>query len=124
MFNHVVLVGYLTRDVEMRYTPNGIAVANFGIATNRRYGDREETFFGEIIAWNKTAEICSEYIRKGSKVLISGRLLTEQWEYEGKKKSKTRIVAEQVKFLDSKKEENVYNNTEGVTYEDKGLEPF
>jgi single-strand DNA-binding protein len=103
MFNRVVLVGNLTRDPEVRFTPNGTAVCNFGIATNRKYGEKEEVFFGEITAWGKLGETCEKYLQKGSKALIDGRLLTETWETEdGKKKSKTRIVAENVRFMDSK----------------------
>jgi single-strand DNA-binding protein len=103
MFNRVVLVGNLTRDPEVRFTPNGTAVCNFGIATNRKYGEKEEVFFGEITAWGKLGETCEKYLKKGSKALIDGRLLTETWETEdGKKKSKTRIVAENVRFMDSK----------------------
>lgn len=124
MFNQVVLVGYLTRDPEIKYTPSGTAVANFGVATNRKYGeDKQETFFGEIIAWGKLAETCSQYISKGSKVLIAGRLKTEQWEKDGNKKSKTRIVADQVRFLDSKKEKDSETSTlppQESTY----VEPF
>lgn len=104
MFNRVILVGNLTRDPETRFTPNGTAVANFGIATNRKYGDKEETFFGEVTAWGKLAETCGEYLHKGSKALIDGRLTTESWDDKetGHKKSKTRIVAENVRFMDSK----------------------
>lgn len=102
MYNRVILVGNLTRDPETRFTQNGTAVANFGIATNRKYGDKEETFFGEVTAWGKLAETCGQYISKGSKVLIDGRLSTETWEKDGKSHSKTRIVAENVRFMDSK----------------------
>lgn len=124
MFNQVILVGHLTRDPEMKYTPTGTAVANFGIATNRKYGeDKQETFFGEIVAWGKLAETCSQYISKGSKVLIAGRLKTEQWEKDGNKKSKTRIVADQVRFLDSKKERDSEPST-FAPQESTGMEPF
>lgn len=102
MFNRVILVGNLTRDVEVRFTPNGTAVASFGIATNRKYGDKEETFFGEITAWGKLGETCGQYLEKGSRALIDGRLTTESWEKDGKKQSKTRIVAENVRFMNNK----------------------
>ena len=99
MFNSIVMLGNLTRDPEVRYTPNGTAICNFGIATNRKYGDKEETFFGEVTAWGKLGENCGQYLNKGSQCLVSGRLSTETWEKDGKKHSKTRITAEQIKFL-------------------------
>ena len=103
MFNRVILVGNLTRDPEVRFTPDGTAVANFGIATNRKYGEKEETFFGEITVWGKQGEACGQYLKKGSKALIDGRLTTESWDgKDGEKKSRTRIVAENVRFMDSK----------------------
>lgn len=125
MFNRVILAGNLTRDVELRYTPQGTAVANFGIATNRKYGeDKQETFFGEVVVWNKLAETCSNYIRKGSKVLVEGRLTTESWESEGQKKQRTRIVAEQVRFLDAKKDNQGNSGHDAIPQEETGLEPF
>jgi len=105
MFNTVVLIGNLTRNPELKYLPSGKVVGNFGIATNRNYGeDKQETFFGEITIWGKMAEVCHEYLRKGSKILVEGRLTTEQFEYHGEKRQKTRIIAENIRFLDRKKE--------------------
>lgn len=106
MFNKVILVGNLTRQPEIKYLPSGTSVGNFGIATNRKYGeDKQETYFGEVTVWGKMAEICSQYLEKGSKVLIEGRLTTEKYESQGEQKQKTRIIAESVRFLDSKKKD-------------------
>jgi len=105
MFNKVVLIGHLTRNPELTYLPSGTVVSNFGIATNRTYGeDRQEIFFGEVTVWGKMAEACHKYIGKGSRVLVEGRLATEQFEHKGEKKQKTRIIAENIRFLDRKKD--------------------
>ena len=125
MFNKVILVGNLTRDPELRYTPSGTAVTNFGIATNRRWGeDKEEVFFGEVNAWGKLAEICEQYLKKGSQCLVEGRLKTEQWEYEGKKMSKTRIVADNIRFLGGGKGSDSGSREESIPEEETRLEPF
>lgn len=103
--NRVFLMGNLTRDPELRYTPSGTAVANFGIAVNRRYttkeGDRkEEVDFFDVEVWNKQAEYCNEYLVKGSGVLIEGRLKQDRWEDEsGNKRSKLKVVSLSVQFL-------------------------
>src|SRR3972149_10719131 len=109
--NKVMLIGNLTRDPEMRYTPNGAAVCSFGIATNRSWqptdgGERrEETEFHRIVAWNKLAELCSQLLSKGRKVYIEGRLQTRSWEGpEGEKRQATEIVAEDMVLLDSRRE--------------------
>ncbi len=124
MYNKVILVGNLTRSPELRYTPNGTAVANFGIATNRRWGeDNEEVFFGEVTVWGRQAENCEAYLKKGNRCLVEGRLKTETWESEGKKQSKTRIVAEQIRFLTPKGEQSK-GDEESIPEEDTQLEPF
>ncbi|HEY4695049.1 MAG TPA: single-stranded DNA-binding protein [Candidatus Nanoarchaeia archaeon] len=109
--NKVMLIGNLTRDPEMRYTPNGAAVCSFGIATNRSWqptdgGERrEETEFHRIVAWNKLAELCSQLLSKGRKVYIEGRLQTRSWEGpEGEKRQATEIVAEDMVLLDSRRD--------------------
>jgi len=127
MYNRVILVGNLTRDPELRYIQTGTPVASFGIATNRKFGETQETFFGDVTAWGKLAETCDKYIKKGSKILLEGRLKTENWEYEGRKQSKTRIVAEQIRFLDSKKAVSPAGETleySEVPEEETTLEPF
>ena len=109
--NKVMLIGNLTRDPELRYTPNGAAVCSFGLATNRSWasGDegerKEETEFHRIVAWNKLAELCSQLLTKGRKVYIEGRLQTRSWEGpEGEKRQATEIVAEDMVLLDSRRE--------------------
>jgi single-strand DNA-binding protein len=103
--NKVFLMGNLTRDPELRYTPNGTAVAGFGVAVNRRYttkeGDRkEEVNFFEVEVWDKQAENCNEYLSKGRGILVEGRLRQDRWEDEsGNKRSKLKIVASTVQFL-------------------------
>ncbi|HLB25205.1 MAG TPA: single-stranded DNA-binding protein [Nitrospirota bacterium] len=105
-FNKVILIGNLTKDPELRYNPNGTAVANFGIALNRRYkqGDeyREEVSYIDIVVFGKQAENCGQYLNKGSGVLVEGRLQQRRWESEGQKKSKVEVVAENVRFMPKK----------------------
>lgn len=106
--NKVFLIGNLTRDPELRYTGNGAAVASFGLAVNRKYKQgeelKEETCFVDITVWNKQAETCTEYLTKGSPVLIEGRLSYRTWETEeGQKRSKLDVVAINVQFLGSNK---------------------
>jgi single-strand DNA-binding protein len=103
-FNKVILMGNLTRDPEVRYTPNGIAVASFAIAVNRKYkqGDetKEEVSYIDIVVFGKQAESCGQYINKGDSVLIDGRLQQRRWETEeGQKRSKVEVVAQSVNFM-------------------------
>lgn len=109
--NKVQLIGNLTRDPELRYTPNGTAVCSFGLATNRSWasgeeGERkEETEFHRIVTWNKLAELCSQLLTKGRKVYIEGRLQTRSWETpDGEKRQATEIVAEDMMLLDSRRD--------------------
>ena len=109
-YNRVILMGNLTRDPELRYTPGGTAVANFGIAINRRFKTedevREEVDFFDIVVWGKQAENCSEYLSKGRSVLVEGRLQQNRWETsEGQKRSKVEVVANTVQFLGSRSAE-------------------
>jgi single-strand DNA-binding protein len=103
-YNRVVLVGNLTRDPELKYIPSGTAVAEIGLAVNdRRKGPNgewiEETTFVDVTLWARTAEVASEYLSKGSSVLIEGRLKLDSWEKEGKKFSKLRVVGETMQML-------------------------
>jgi single-strand DNA-binding protein len=105
--NKVCLIGNLTRDVEKRLTPSGTSVASFGLATNRSWtvdGQRnDETEFHSIVAWSKLADICEQFLKKGSKVYVEGRLSTREWTTkEGQKKQRTEIVADDVIILDNK----------------------
>ena len=101
-------MGNLTRDPELRYTPNGQAVANFAIATNRSWKDaegeiKEAVEFTDVVVWGKTAENVANYMKKGRKVHIIGRLQTRSWEaQDGSKRYKTEVVANDVTFLGSK----------------------
>lgn len=103
--NMAVVLGNLTRAPELRYTPAGHAVCNFGVATNRTWktaeGDRrEDAEFHNIVVWNKLAEICSQYLTKGQKVYIQGRLQTRTWEgKDGARRSRTEIVADDMVML-------------------------
>jgi single-strand DNA-binding protein len=108
-FNKVILLGNLTRDPELRYTPQGSAVCEFALAlnyvyTNKQTGQKvEEVSFIDIVAWGKTGEICAEYLKKGRQVMIEGRLKQDRWEaQDGKKMSKVRVTAENVQFVGSR----------------------
>lgn len=103
-YNRVILVGNLTRDPELRYIPSGTAVAEIGLAVNDRVkrADQwvDETTFVDVTLWARTAEVASEYLTKGSSVLIEGRLKLDSWENnEGQKRSKLRVVAERMQML-------------------------
>lgn len=108
MFNKVILVGNLTRDPELRYLPSGSAVCNTAIATNRRYKtqtgeQKEEVCFIDIVLFGRTAEIANQYLKKGSKVLVEGRLKLEQWnDQSGQKRSRHTVTVETLQMLDSK----------------------
>ena len=103
--NKTMLIGNLTRDVEVKYTASGAAVANFGLAVNRTYtnsdGEKtEEVCFVDMVAWNRLAEICGDYLSKGSPVFVEGRLQMDNWEdQDGKKRSKLKVVAQNIQFL-------------------------
>lgn len=104
--NRATIIGNVTRDPEMRTTPNAQNVANFGVATNHTWTDasgqkQDKAEFHNVVAWGKLAEICSQYLTKGRKVFIEGRLQTREWEgQDGAKKSRTEIVAENMIMLD------------------------
>lgn len=102
--NRVILIGNLTRDPELRFTPNGAPVANFGIAINRRKradGSDGGVDFFNIVAWNKTAELCGDYLSKGRPVAIEGRLQSRSYEVEGQKRNVVEVIADNVQFLGS-----------------------
>ena len=104
-FNRVILVGHLTRDPEVKTLQSGTTVANFGLAINEHYKDKngdkkESTTFVDIEVWKRQAENCGEYLSKGSAVLIDGKLKLDQWENsKGQKRSKHKITAMSVQFL-------------------------
>jgi len=106
--NKVILVGNVGKDPEVKYTPSGIALAKFSIATNERFKDKsgewqDRTEWHNILAWERLAEIVGEYVRKGSKIYIEGRLQTSSWEdrQSGEKKYRTEIVARALVLLGS-----------------------
>ena len=104
--NKVLLIGNLTRDPELRVTPKGTAVCQFGLAVNRQYKDesgatRDETAFIDIEAWGKQGELVSKYLQKGSPAFVEGRLRFDSWEdkQSGQKRNKLKVVLENVQFL-------------------------
>jgi len=108
MFNKVVLVGHLTRDIEMRYLQGGTAIANTGIATSHKYttnGEkREDTCFVDLSFFGRSAEVANQYLKKGSKVLVEGRLKYDTWEKDGQKHYKHSIAVESMQMLGSKQD--------------------
>lgn len=107
MYNRVILVGNLTRDIELRYSQGGMAIANSAIATSRKFtvnGEKkEEVCFVDITFFARSAEIANQYLRKGSKILVEGRLNFDQWvDQNGQKRSKHSVVVENMQMLDSK----------------------
>lgn len=108
--NKVFLLGNLTRVPELRYTPNGVAVCEFGLATNRKYvannQEKEEVCFVNIVVWGKQGESCQRYLEKGSTAMIEGRLQFDQWDDRetGKKRSTLRVVAERVQFIGGRRD--------------------
>lgn len=106
-FNKVMLMGNLTRDIELRHTPNNLAIAKLGLAINRRYKtadgqQKEETTFVDCDAFGRTAEVMSQYLKKGRPVFVEGYLRLDQWEgKDGSKQSKLKVVVENFQFIDS-----------------------
>jgi single-strand DNA-binding protein len=106
MFNRIILIGNLTKDPEVRYTPGGTPVATVPIAVNSRYKQsddtKEEVLFIDAVVFGKQAETCGQYLSKGRTVLVEGRLRERRWEKDGQKKSKMEVVANNVRFLSKK----------------------
>jgi single-strand DNA-binding protein len=107
--NKVMLIGNLTRDPELRFTPSGTAVCSFGLATNRSWttesGEKkEETEFHRIVSWNKLAELCNQLLTKGRKIFVEGRLQTRSWQgQDGTQRTSTEIVIDDMIILDSRR---------------------
>jgi single-strand DNA-binding protein len=124
MYNKIILAGNLTRDVEVRYTQSGSAIGNTAIATSRKFKSatgeqKEEVLFVDLTFFGRTAEIANQYLRKGSKVLVDGRLKLDQWTaQDGSKRSKHSVTVENLQMLGSKDEaQGGYNATPaGDTY--------
>lgn len=106
--NKAMIIGRLTRDPEMRNTPQGTPVCSFSVATNMRWKDasgnpQEKTEYHDVVAWRKLAEICGQYLRKGSRIYAEGRLQTRSWDdQQGVKKYRTEIILDNMIMLDSK----------------------
>ena len=105
-YNKVILVGNLTRDIELRYSQGGMGIAKTAIATTRKFTNngekKEEVCFVDITFFARSAEVANQYLRKGSKILVEGRLTFEQWEKDGQKRSKHSVTVETMQMLDSK----------------------
>ena len=121
--NKATLIGNLTRDPELRFTPQGAAVCTFSVATNRQWNTesgekKEDVEFHRIVAWNKLAELCAQLLAKGRKVYVEGRLQTRSWDgKDGVKRSSTEIVISSMIILDSKRGAS----EEGFDYPEKGM---
>lgn len=108
MFNKIILIGNLTKDPELRYTPQGTPVTSFRLAVNSKYrsGDemKDDTLFIDVVVWGKQGESCSQYLSKGSPALVEGRLRERKWESEGQQRSKVEVFAQTVRFLSRRAE--------------------
>lgn len=124
--NKVMLIGNLTKDPELRYTPNGTAVTNLRIAVNRKFKDRsgelkEDTCFVTVTAWDKQAEICNQYLQKGRQVFVEGILQSRSWETkEGEKRSTIDVRAERIQFLNGNAKTD--GNNAGDAQQNKDVE--
>jgi len=103
-FNRVILVGNLTRDIELKYTPGGTGVTDIGMAVNDRRKNSngewvDEVTFVDVTLWGRTAEVASEYLSKGAPILVEGRLKLDTWETDGQKRSKLRVICERMQML-------------------------
>ena len=103
-FNRVILVGNLTRDIELKYTPGGTGVTDIGMAVNDRRKNSngewvDEVTFVDVTLWGRTAEVASEYLSKGAPILVEGRLKLDTWEADGQKRSKLRVICERMQML-------------------------
>ncbi len=133
MFNRIILIGNLTKDPDVRYTPGGTPVTTLSVAVNSRYkqGDeaKEEVLFIDAVVFGKQAESCGQYLNKGNPVLVEGRLRERRWEYEGQKKSKHEVIANNVRFLpkkDTRQSSGAGSSAGDVTQPDEftDTEPF
>lgn len=100
-FNKVILIGNITRDIQVRYIASGTAVAEIGLAINRKVKDKDETTFVDVTLWGRTAEVANEYAKKGDPLLVDGRLQLDTWDDKetGQKRSKLRVVGENIQLL-------------------------
>jgi single-strand DNA-binding protein len=133
MYSKVILIGRLTKDPELRYTPKGTPVASFSLAVNYRYKQsdemKEETTFIDIVVFGKLAEFSGQYLNKGTAVIVDGRLQQRRWESDGQQKSKIEVVAQSVNFLPGSKKGAAGESSSGEgdftpPDEKTDLEPF
>jgi single-strand DNA-binding protein len=131
VYNKIILIGNLTKDPELRYTPQGTPVASFRIAVTSKYKQsdemKEETLFIDNIVFGKQAETCSKYLNKGRSVLVEGRLQERRWESNGVQKSKFEVIAQTVRFLPRRGAQDSVAGGEGDMVppeETTDLEPF
>ena len=131
MYNKIILIGNLTKDPELRYTPQGTPVASFRIAVNSKYKQsdeiKQETMFIDNVVFGKQAESCSKFLSKGSPVLVEGRLQERRWETNGQQKSKFEVIAQTVRFLSRRSVQGSASGGEGDNIppeETTDLEPF
>ena len=129
MYSKAILIGRLTKDPELRYTPKGTPVASFSLAINHRYEMKDEVSFIDIVVFGKQAEFCGKYLNKGSAVIVDGRLQQRRWEADGQQKSKIEVVAQSVNFLPGSKrvaaEESSSGEADFTPPDEKtDLEPF
>ncbi|MGO9014380.1 MAG: single-stranded DNA-binding protein [Dissulfurispiraceae bacterium] len=134
MFNRVIFIGNLTRDIEVRYTPGGAPVTTISLSVNSKFrqGDetKEEVLFINCVVFGKQAESCGKYLSKGSPALVEGRLRERKWETEGVQKSKLEVIASNVRFMPKREQRQAGEHADvGANKEDFGdhtgdLEPF
>ena len=122
--NKVILIGNLTRDPELRYTPQGTPVASFGLATNREWTvdgvKKEAADFHNVVAWNKLGELCAQLLAKGSKTYVEGRLQTRDWvDNDGNKRYKTEVVINEMIVLTSRRDAEAYASGGAPVYKEK-----
>ena len=128
--NKAMLIGRLGRDPEVRYTPDGLAVANFSIATSEEWKDKstgekkERTEWHRIVAFGKLGEICGEYLSKGKQVYIEGRLQTRSWEKDGVKRYTTEIVATDMQMLGAKDTADTPRTFDNASTPQETMPPF
>ena len=117
-FNRITLVGNLTRDPEIRYVGSGAAVTKFSLAINTRSKQQEETMYVDVVAWDKLAETCNTYLKKGMSVLVDGRLSIRSYDTkDGEKRKSTEVVCNTMQMLDSRGGARPDNDGEGRSYE-------
>ena len=125
MLNRIVLIGRLTRDPELRFTPNGHAVCSFALAVDRPFTNQEgnrETDFINIVVWNKQGENCAQYLAKGRLAAVDGRLQIRSYDgNDGQRRYVTEVIADNVRFLSSRNEGNASSNSNNTGYESPNL---